>query len=308
MERLLRAAGPTLEAFESPFSWELSFTDIKYMKKCCSLLSHVSLYVDDDDDRALTAYAALLCSLGSQLKFAELEDLPTTLRQKGVTACPDMHCGYILKLHCGPPDMEMFSLLAPYVSDLALNFSVVDLSDMRFREAAHSCLSLESIDISTLHLPTEKAVHMIEQLLDVEKSQLTSFVLNCQRSSVDALRELGKRAGTLREFTFRGHLQERGAFEPVVRGAPLLKKVTIVLHCLPARQGYFDKTHEIFVEDIARSFLGCPNLRMLEIVASDFVRRVTYPHFEAVATLCRRVGLKKGNPLFVRVLDEVYLR
>lgn len=77
IENLIRVVGPSLESIENqssgPDGWKLKCNDIKQVYKYCTNLSHVSLSIDGEDEGASAAYAELLCSLGSQVKFADLK-------------------------------------------------------------------------------------------------------------------------------------------------------------------------------------------------------------------------------------------
>lgn len=82
------------------------------------------------------------------------------------------------------------------------------------------------------------------------------------------------------------------------RGAPLLRKVSIVLR----RNAGSDVWLRMLIEDILLTFSNCSELQQLEIHAHHtFNNRI-----EAVANLCRRLRFQKKGVMHVRVLGVEY--
>lgn len=299
---LLCAVGRNLEEMEISFGWKPH--DIKQVRSHCPNLTHISFVAGrrgTTDDRE--AHAELLCSHGAQLKFARVETLPLAVCQQVLTACPNIRCGYVK----GKPNIEKLSVSGSSLKNLVWRMKENDVSDPRLVSAARSWSELESIEVFPPFCWTiEKTVSVIELLLNGEKPRLSSLSLKVSAilDGAEVLQALGAPVEKLRAFSFHCTLGKTGAFDSVARDTPLLENVTIFLSSVKR----YGAVLELFMEDIVRSFIRCPNLMTLDIIGDDYKHyNEEHVRFDSEVNLCFRRRLRKKNPVFIRVLGEVYL-
>lgn len=115
----------------------------------------------------------------------------------------------------------------------------------------------------------------------------------------DALRELGRQFGTLREFRYFTSSEKIGAFDAIAQAAPLLEKVEIFVD----GGGDDDWDWEDRVVDAARAFLVCPKVHQFRMQdVSHSPRRL-----EKIADMCTQRRVKKVPGSYVDVIFGEYL-
>lgn len=189
LRALLSTVGPILYSFTATCLWNLSPSELQEIQTHCRILSRVSCHVDPDDPSALAALVDLLCSYSTQLKFALVGDLSPQ-----VSKCPNIRSG----LKC--PNLEHFSELGQSLKEVRWFMSESQAKHQRLVPTLRSCSGLETIEFVAAG---DWAADGIKKLLCVRKPSLTSFSLHhfgSGSTAALAVRELGERSGTLREF------------------------------------------------------------------------------------------------------------
>lgn len=303
---ILRVVGPTMESIDC--TQLLTSEELRQVRDLCPKLTSISLKVKNDTAVGLSAFANLLCSYGSQLRFANLKSMSTALCEKILASCPNVRCDLDVVM---PSTIFLAKLkvLGPHLKNLSLVLHG-DLDDDGMEEwtsAMRVCSHLEKLKLVLWGIDVLSAVDCV---FSHEMPLLTTLKLTLPPPSpdvgprngdaTDVLLRLSAHVGTLREFHFSGFLQARGAFEAFCREACMLENVRI--NAYADHHGEISD-FEVRVEAAVAEFLSCPDLRQM-ILTNGMESRGA---IEGVSDLCFRVRDRKMHTPYVEVCGVEYL-
>lgn len=237
---LVYAVGPPLESFEIHFINSGIKPEMEpevLVKEFCPKLT--SIKFREVPPWHGKGYADVLCSFGSQLRFACLDDLPKAFCAQVVSCCPNMLCSAVLSCDDAA---QILLVLGPCIQNLTWEMPP---SFPILLTPPQACWNVEEIEQT---INTKRAAETVRILLSVQQSPLTKFILRLQDAgnADDALKELSEHARPLLYFRIEGFAENVSSF-------------TV---------GYFDRSvhrYDETVEDIICSVGHCSDLRELTI-------------------------------------------
>lgn len=239
---VLRGVGSTLETFETTSSYfgsefsPLANEDIQLLQELCAKLSRVLVYVRPE---AQPAYAELLCSYGAQLRYALIGGMRKALCAKGISECPNMRATF--RLFADNSFVDALQVLASSVDKIVIEIDGNSMNGKDVAIAVSTYVYVKSIEVhagcatQAASVIVRKATVAAYAILRFEKPVLRSFYLGIEVIESDAgtigdgFQEFGRRVANLREFSYAGPFPEKGAFQEIIRDAPILEKVLLDL-------------------------------------------------------------------------------
>lgn len=304
MSDLLRAAGRTLESIKIEADPPLATIDeFKQIRESCPNLSSVSLKASNN--KAYSAYAALLCAFGPQIQFAYLQVMPVLLCSRVVKECKNLRCTLDAAMVM-PTCVSRARLFQTGVQSIYVRVLGVANEKFPLADVSMCCRRLEKMH---LYVEAERAAGAIAEVFSHDLPLLSTFELDVpvsegsDRDVGEALMEFGKHVGTIRHFEFSGLAPDKGAFANIARSAPVLQSVRLNFkdkHC-----GEKAAEYRARVENAVTTLLDCPALRELRHADSSWWERPLEAS-EAIANKCRQLQLAKKPDLNIKVLRVIY--
>ncbi len=291
---VLRSVGKTLEELCITHEGCTKPDDLLHaIQTHCRRLSVVSLPYSGK-----TLYTALLCSYGSQLIRADVEDLSLDNLRDVARVCTNLRTSFAFDLDWNETKWEYVNVIGPLVDDLHLEkypcTGEESASAMaRCVNLRRLCVESEDFIVSDEIMDNLFANSRFRALQDLEIIGLIPSKLNLQliAKSTLNLRKL--------EFEKMRSIEDGDAFESVVRSNPLLAEVTI-RECSWLQCERRAETALEILQSLLRVFSKCRKLRVyLNIADEDDMDENQLKH------ICRCMAYRKMN-MMVRISNSVY--
>lgn len=211
-------------------------------------------------------------------------------------SCKNARCD--LNLCSSKDGLAGESILGPCVRSVRILWPAEPVDEPKIAAASLACTGLE--ELLVVDCDESAPVVVVKGLLCHRMPLLTSCTIDIsdlgmsEEEVAEALQALGSCAAILREFNFAVSSKTLGAFAPVARGVPMLQSVVLRFY-LEAPDCYDDR-----LDDAVRSFLGCSELRHLQLRYKNLSERAR----ERITNMCRRVNLSKRPDLNIDILIE----
>lgn len=247
---LLQVVGRTLEPIEIMDDIPLTGSEVDDIKDHCRKLSSIKLSMDFEDD--WSDVKDLLCSYGSQLRYADRDNAPVAVWEQIVASCPNLRCD----LTSRDNSMAQMNVVGACVKIILLDLDDLYADGIEMEEVVTKLRSCKQVE----RLHVYGVLSSLQALFSCDMPLLTSLSLHSWVES-DLFLKLSLRAPNLRDLKCNVNAQERGAFDALVRNAPVLRNVAVYFEDREDWQdwpAYFAR-----VEYAVIAFLKCTNLRSL---------------------------------------------